>query len=138
LVINRSRVLFFLVGKFTICSNKQSLNVSRKLLFRSLGWFELVMLPLYVNSKNIELVAVKVQLSKQKPLIVGSYYRPPNRTDNEYLNHIICISLVICLCFLHLWQWCCDWTTNIFYICDVMILVLQVYTTVNIRQLNVY
>jgi predicted N-formylglutamate amidohydrolase len=24
----------------------------------------------YVNSKNIELVAVKVQLSKQKPLIV--------------------------------------------------------------------
>jgi hypothetical protein len=33
----------------------------------------------YVNSKSIELVAVKVQLSKQKPLIVGSYYRPPNR-----------------------------------------------------------
>ena len=33
LVINRSRVLFFLVGKFTICSNKQYLNVSRKLLF---------------------------------------------------------------------------------------------------------
>jgi hypothetical protein len=33
LVINISRVLFFLVGKFTICSNKQSLNVSRKLLF---------------------------------------------------------------------------------------------------------
>jgi hypothetical protein len=30
LVINRSRVLFFLVGKFTICSNKQSLNESRK------------------------------------------------------------------------------------------------------------
>ena len=33
LVMNRSRVLFFLVGKFTICSNKQSLNESRKLLF---------------------------------------------------------------------------------------------------------
>ena len=46
LVINRSRVLFFLVGKFTICSNKQSLNVSRKLLFSFLVWFELVMLPL--------------------------------------------------------------------------------------------
>jgi hypothetical protein len=43
----------------------------------------------YVNSKNIELVAVKVQLSKQKPLIVGSYYRPPNRTDNEYVNNSI-------------------------------------------------
>jgi hypothetical protein len=40
----------------------------------------------YVNSKNIDLIAVKIQLSKQKPLI--------------------------------------------FYICDVMILVLQVYTTV--------
>ena len=40
----------------------------------------------YVNSKNIELVPVKVQLSKQKPLIAGSYYRPPNRTDNEYVN----------------------------------------------------
>jgi hypothetical protein len=40
----------------------------------------------YVNSKNIELVPVKVQLSKQKPLIVGRYYRPPNRTDNEYVN----------------------------------------------------
>jgi hypothetical protein len=36
----------------------------------------------YVNSKNVELVALKVQLSKQKPLIVGSYYRPPNRIDN--------------------------------------------------------
>jgi hypothetical protein len=34
-------------------------------------------------------VAVKVQLSKQKPLIVGSYYRPPNRTDNEYVNNSI-------------------------------------------------
>ena len=43
----------------------------------------------YVNSKNIELVAVKVQLSKQKPLIVGIYYRPPNRTDNEYVNNSI-------------------------------------------------
>jgi hypothetical protein len=29
LVINRSRVLYFLVGKFTICSNKQSLNGGR-------------------------------------------------------------------------------------------------------------
>jgi hypothetical protein len=43
----------------------------------------------YVNSKNIELVAVKVQLSKQRPLIVGNYYRPPNRTDNEYVNNSI-------------------------------------------------
>jgi hypothetical protein len=36
-----------------------------------------------------ELVAVKIQLSKQKPLIVGSYYRPLNRTDNEYVNNSI-------------------------------------------------
>jgi hypothetical protein len=43
----------------------------------------------YVNSKNIDLVPVKVQLSKQKPLIAGSYYRPPNRTDNEYVNNSI-------------------------------------------------
>jgi hypothetical protein len=42
-----------------------------------------------LDSKNIELVAVKVQLSKQKPLIVGSYYRPPNRTDNEYVSNSI-------------------------------------------------
>ena len=44
LVINRSRVLFFLVEKFTICSNKQSLNVSRKLLFSFLFSFSRILL----------------------------------------------------------------------------------------------
>jgi hypothetical protein len=24
-----------------------------------------------------------------KPLIIGNYYRPPNRTDNEYVNNSI-------------------------------------------------
>lgn len=43
----------------------------------------------YTNSKNIELISVKIQLSKQKPLIVGSFYRPPNRTDDEYTNNTI-------------------------------------------------
>jgi hypothetical protein len=31
----------------------------------------------YRKSKNIEFIAAKIQLSKQKPLIIGSYYRPP-------------------------------------------------------------
>jgi hypothetical protein len=44
LVINRSRVLFFLVEKFRICSNKQSLNVSRKLLFSFLFSFSRILL----------------------------------------------------------------------------------------------
>ena len=44
LVINRSRVLFFLVEKITICSNKQSLNVSRKLLFSFLFSFSRILL----------------------------------------------------------------------------------------------
>jgi hypothetical protein len=33
----------------------------------------------YRKSKNIEFIAAKIQLSKQKPLIIGSYYRPPNK-----------------------------------------------------------
>jgi len=38
----------------------------------------------YSKSKNIEFIAAKIQLSKQKPLIIGSYYRPPNKTDDIY------------------------------------------------------
>jgi enhancing lycopene biosynthesis protein 2 len=40
----------------------------------------------YSKSKNIEFIAAKIQLSKQKPLIIGSYYRPPNKTDDIYIN----------------------------------------------------
>lgn len=43
----------------------------------------------YSKSKNIEFIAAKIQLSKQKPLITGSYYRPPNKTDDIYINKTV-------------------------------------------------
>jgi hypothetical protein len=43
----------------------------------------------YSKSKNIEFIAAKIQLSKQKSLIIGSYYRPPNKTDDIYINKTV-------------------------------------------------
>ena len=43
----------------------------------------------YSKIKNIEFIAAKIQLSKQKPLIIGSYYRPPNKTDDIYINKTV-------------------------------------------------
>jgi hypothetical protein len=65
------------------------------------------------------------------PLIVGSYYRPPNRTDNEYVNNSINELSELCTGSSN------ATVTNIFYICDVMILVLQVYITVIIYMFAV-
>ena len=43
----------------------------------------------YSKCKNIELIAAKIQLSKQKPQIIGSYYRPPRKTDDIYINKTV-------------------------------------------------
>ena len=38
------------------------------------------------DSKEAELLTIKVDLPQQKSLIVTSYYRPPNRTDDLYID----------------------------------------------------
>jgi RAB protein geranylgeranyltransferase component A len=42
---------------------------------------KLIIQPITISTKMIYI--------EQKPLIIGSYYRPPNRTDNEYVNNSI-------------------------------------------------
>ena len=37
-------------------------------------------------SKDLELISGTVNISKQKKMVISSYYRPPNQTDESYLN----------------------------------------------------
>ncbi|KAL3863652.1 hypothetical protein ACJMK2_005400 [Sinanodonta woodiana] len=38
------------------------------------------------KSKNLELTSGRIKLNRNKDLIIASYYRPPNKTDEDYLN----------------------------------------------------
>ena len=37
-------------------------------------------------SKDLELISGTVKISKQKKMVISSYYRPPNQSDESYLN----------------------------------------------------
>ena len=37
------------------------------------------------KSKSLELISGTIKTSQNKKMIIGSYYRPPNRTDDDYL-----------------------------------------------------
>ena len=40
-------------------------------------------------SQTTELIAGKVKLGDKRELVIGGFYRPPNRTDMEYTNNAI-------------------------------------------------
>jgi hypothetical protein len=65
-------VLSFLVGKSTICSNPLSATISRNI----------------TKSKDIELIAGSVSLEGKKKMLVGAFYRPPDKTNEDYLNKV--------------------------------------------------
>jgi hypothetical protein len=35
------------------------------------------------KSKSLELISGTIKTSQNKKMIIGSYYRPPNRTDDD-------------------------------------------------------
>jgi hypothetical protein len=37
------------------------------------------------KSKSLELISGTIKTSQNKKMIIGSYYRPPTRTDDDYI-----------------------------------------------------
>jgi hypothetical protein len=40
------------------------------------------------KSKDIELIVGSVSLEGKKKMLVGAFYRPPDKTDEDYLNKV--------------------------------------------------